>query len=157
MVTLGTCLWFDKEAEEAVNFYAAIFRDARIGKVLRTKAAGPGEPGSVLTIAFELGGQRFTALNGGPAFKFSEAISIVVEVDTQEEVDTCWEKLQTGGGSESMCGWLKDRFGLSWQIVPRALFAYIGDSDPDKAKRATEAMLKMKKLDIETIRRAHAG
>ncbi len=153
-------LWFDKEAEDAANFYVSLFKNATIESVSRYGEAGQeitgGTPGKVMTVSFTLEGQRFTALNGGPLFKFTEAVSFMVGCDSQEEVDWFWSKL-TDGGQESQCGWLKDRFGLSWQIVPRVLFELIGDKDRAKAARATEAMLKMKKLDIAELRRAHAG
>jgi predicted 3-demethylubiquinone-9 3-methyltransferase (glyoxalase superfamily) len=153
-------LWFDKEAEEAAKFYVSIFKNSAIEKVSRYGETGQevtgGTPGKVMTVTFMLEGQRFTALNGGPLFKFTEAISFMVGCDSQEEVDTFWSKL-TDGGQESQCGWLKDRYGLSWQIVPRVLFELIGDKDRTKAARATQAMLKMKKLDIAALKRAHAG
>jgi len=153
-------LWFDKEAEEAAKFYVSLFKNSTIESVSRYGEAGQeitgGTPGKVMTVGFTLDGQRFTALNGGPLFKFTEAVSFMVGCDSQEEVDWFWSKL-TDGGQESQCGWLKDRFGLSWQIVPRAMFDLIGDKDPAKAARATVAMLKMKKLDIAELRRAHAG
>jgi predicted 3-demethylubiquinone-9 3-methyltransferase (glyoxalase superfamily) len=153
-------LWFDKEAEEAAKFYVSIFKSSAIEKVSRYGETGQevtdGTPGKVMTVTFTLEGQRFTALNGGPLFKFTEAVSFMVGCDSQEEVDTFWSKL-TDGGQESQCGWLKDRYGLSWQIVPRVLFELIGDKDRTKAARATQAMLKMKKLDIAALKRAHAG
>lgn len=153
-------LWFDKEAEEAAKFYVGLFKNSAIESVSRYGEAGKevtgGTPGKVMTVTFTLEGQRFTALNGGPLFKFSEAVSFMIGCDTQEEVDMFWSKL-TDGGQESQCGWLKDRFGLSWQVVPRVLFELIGDTDRAKAARATEAMLKMKKLDIAALKRAHAG
>jgi predicted 3-demethylubiquinone-9 3-methyltransferase (glyoxalase superfamily) len=141
-------LWFDSNAEEAVNFYLTIFKNSRRLDELRTTDEGPGPKGSILTIAFELDGQKFTALNGGPKFKFNEAISLIVRCDSQKEVDNYWSKLTAGGGSESQCGWLKDKFGLSWQIVPALL--------PDLLKhpKAVQAMLQMKKLDIAELERA---
>ena len=151
-----TCLWFDGQAEEAAGFYTSIFPGSRIGKVGRYTEAGPGEPGSVLAVEFVLNGQRFGGINGGPEFTFDEAISFQLHCDGQEEVDHYWEAL-TDGGSESMCGWLKDRFGVSWQVIPKGMIELIGDPDPEKATRATEAMLSMRKLDLETVRRAHAG
>ena len=154
-------LWFDNQAEEAANLYVSIFKNSAIGKVARYGEAGKettgGTPGKVMTVEFTLEGQRFTALNGGPLFKFTEAVSFMVGCDDQEEVDLYWSKLISGGGQESQCGWLKDRFGLSWQIVPHVLPELIGDKDRVKAGRAMEAMLKMKKLDIAELRRAHAG
>ena len=153
-------LWFDKEAEEAAKLYVSLFRNSAIENVARYTDTGQeitgGTPGKVMTVTFTLEGQRFTALNGGPLFKFTEAVSFMVGCDSQEEVDFFWSKL-TEGGQESQCGWLKDRFGLSWQIVPRAMFELLGDKDRKKAARATEAMLKMKKLDLAQLRRAHAA
>ena len=154
-------LWFDSNAEEAVNFYVSIFKNSKLGKVTRyneasSKAAGRPE-GSVMTMAFELEGQNFTAINGGPHFKFTEAISFVVDCETQEEVDYFWNKLTADGGQESQCAWLKDKYGLSWQIVPRVLMEMLGDKDPQKAQRVMEAMLQMKKIDIATLQRAYDG
>ena len=155
------CLWFDDQAEEAVAFYAAIFRNSKVVKVSRYGEAGREvrgkPPGTVLTMAFELEGQAFTALNGGPQFKFNEAISFQVNCTTQEEVDYYWGKLSEGGDVEAQqCGWLKDRFGVSWQIVPVVLTEMISDPDPVKSGRVMEAMLQMKKLDIGTLGRAYA-
>ena len=147
-------LWFDNQAEEAVKFYTSVFKNSKVGKVTRFGEAGPGPKGSVMTVSFELEGQEFTALNGGPLFKFTEAISFVVDCKSQEEVDELWEKL-SDGGEEQPCGWLKDRFGLSWQIVPTVLIEMLNDPDPEKSKRVTEAMLKMKKIDIQTLRQAY--
>jgi predicted 3-demethylubiquinone-9 3-methyltransferase (glyoxalase superfamily) len=146
-------LWFDTQAEEAANFYTSIFKNSRILTVTRYGDAGPGPKESVQTIAFELEGQRFTALNGGPHFKFTEAISFVVHCDTQEEVDGFWNRL-TEGGKEVQCGWLKDKFGLSWQIVPKALFQLLDHPDPAKRNRVMQAMFKMKKLDIAGLENA---
>jgi predicted 3-demethylubiquinone-9 3-methyltransferase (glyoxalase superfamily) len=141
-------LWFDSNAEEAVEFYLTVFKNSRRLEELRNTADTPGAKGSILTIAFELDGQKFTALNGGPIFKFTEAISLTVRCDSQEEVDYYWSKLSSDGGSESQCGWLKDKFGLSWQIVPaRAL-------DLIKNPKAMQAMMKMKKLDLAELERA---
>lgn len=156
------CLWFDDQAEEAVAFYTAIFRNSKVVKVSRYGEAGREvhgkPPGTVLTTAFELEGQAFTALNGGPQFKFNEAISFQVNCTTQEEVDYYWGKLSEGGDVKAQqCGWLKDRFGVSWQIVPVVLTEMISDPDPVKSGRVMEAMLQMKKLDIGTLRRAYAG
>lgn len=155
------CLWFDDQAEEAVAFYAAIFRNSKVVKVSRYGEAGREvhgkPPGTVLTMAFELEGQAFTALNGGPQFKFNEAISFQVNCTTQEEVDYYWGKLSEGGDVKAQqCGWLKDRFGVSWQIVPVVLTEMISDPDPVKSGRVMEAMLQMKKLDIGTLGRAYA-
>jgi predicted 3-demethylubiquinone-9 3-methyltransferase (glyoxalase superfamily) len=148
-------LWFDSQAEEAANFYVSIFGNSRILKVVRFGAAGPGPAGTVMTVAFELEGVEFTALNGGPQFRFSEAISFVVSCETQAEIDTLWAKL-SAGGTQSRCGWLKDRYGLSWQVVPKVLPELLGDKDPLKAQRAMQAMLKMGKLEIAALKQAHA-
>ena len=147
-------LWFDNNAEEAVNFYASIFKDAKILEVVRYGEAGPGPEGTAMTVSFELFGQEFIALNGGPHFKFNEAISFSVNCETQEEVDEFWEKL-TDGGTESRCGWLKDKYGLSWQVNPSILGKMLNDTDPQKAKRVMEAMLQMDKIDIPTLQRAY--
>ncbi len=149
-------LWFDNQAEEAANFYVSIFKNSKIVKVNRYGEAGPGPKGSAMTVVFQLDGQDFIALNGGPHFKFTEAISFSVDCKTQQEVDTYWEKLSEGG-QQVQCGWLKDKYGLSWQIVPSALGELLGDPDPQKSKRVMEAMLKMKKIDIEGLKRASAG
>jgi predicted 3-demethylubiquinone-9 3-methyltransferase (glyoxalase superfamily) len=149
-------LWFDDQAEEAANFYASIFKNSKIVKVTRYGEAGPGPKGSAMTVVFQLDGQDFIALNGGPHFKFTEAISFSVDCKTQQEVDTYWEKLSEGG-QQVQCGWLKDKYGLSWQIVPSALGELLGDPDPQKSKRVMGAMLKMKKIDIEGLKRASAG
>jgi predicted 3-demethylubiquinone-9 3-methyltransferase (glyoxalase superfamily) len=149
-------LWFDDNAEEAIKFYTSIFKNSKIGKVTRYGEAGPGKKGSVMTATFELQGQEFVALNGGPHFKFTEAISFVVNCETQEEVDDLWEKLSRGG-QEVECGWLKDKFGLSWQIVPTILPKLLSDPDPAKSQRVMKAMLKMKKLDIVRLKQAYEG
>jgi predicted 3-demethylubiquinone-9 3-methyltransferase (glyoxalase superfamily) len=156
------CLWFDHQAEEAARFYTGIFPDSRITNISRYPKAGQEvhgrEPGSVLTVAFELAGQALTALNGGPVFKFNEAISLQVMCDTQEEVDHYWNQLSQGGDPQAQqCGWVKDRYGLSWQVVPRQLLEWIVDPDPQKAERTFSAMLQMKKLDLAALRRAHEG
>jgi len=151
-----TCLWFDGQAEEAAEYYTSIFPGSRIGEIGRYTEAGPGEPGSVLAVEFEINGQKFVGLNGGPEFKFSEAISFQIFCKDQDEVDHYWDTL-TAEGEESVCGWLKDKYGVSWQVIPDGLIELISDPDPEKAKRATEAMLSMRKLDIAAIRRAHAG
>ncbi len=156
---ISPCLWLDREAEEAANFYVAIFRNSKIVSISRYGEAGyeiHGKPaGSVMTVEFELDGQSFTALNGGPHFKFNEAVSFQVKCETQEEVDYYWEKLGAGGDAKAQqCGWLKDKFGVSWQIVPTVLGALLNDPDPDKARRAMEATLAMKKLDIAQLKRA---
>lgn len=153
---LTTCLWFDGQAEEAANYYTSIFTDSRLGKVVRYTEAGPGPAGAVVTVEFELNGQKFVALNGGPEFTFNEAISFQIPCADQDEVDYYWSKLSEGG-QEVACGWLKDRYGLSWQVVPTVLIDMISDPDQEKAKRATEAMLSMTKLDIGALRKAYAG
>jgi len=153
---LTTCLWFDTEGEEAANFYTSIFKDSRIGGISRYNEAGPRPAGTVITVEFELNGQKFVALNGGPEFKFTEAISFQIPCAGQEEVDYYWDKLSEGGG-ESACGWLKDKYGLSWQVVPTVLVELLSDPDPAKAQRATQAMLSMGKLDVAALRKAHAG
>ena len=155
--TISPFLWFDNQAEDAAKLYVSIFPNSRILGVSRYGEAGPGPKGTVMTVSFELDGQRFIALNGGPQFKFTEAISFSIECETQEEVDRYWSKLTAGGGEEGPCGWLKDRFGLSWQVNPRVLGELISDPDPKKAKRAMEAMLKMKKIDIAALKRAAEG
>jgi predicted 3-demethylubiquinone-9 3-methyltransferase (glyoxalase superfamily) len=147
-------LWFDNQAEEAVNFYTSIFKNSKVGNVTRYGEAGPGPAGSVLTASFELEGLEFTALNGGPHFKFTEAVSLHVSCESQEEVDYYWEKLSDGGQIQQ-CGWLKDRFGMSWQIVPTALHRLLNDPDPQKANRVMHAMLQMKKLDIAGLQKAY--
>ena len=149
-------LWFDNQAEEAMNFYLSIFKNSKIMSVSRYGDAGPGPKGSVMTATFQLDGQEFIALNGGPHFKFTEAISLFVKCQTQQEVDDFWEKLSQGG-QKSQCGWLKDKFGLSWQIVPTILGELLGDSDREKSKRVMQAMLQMTKIDIEGLKRASEG
>ncbi|KUL60126.1 VOC family protein [Streptomyces albidoflavus] len=157
MQKITTNLWFDGQAEEAAAFYTSLFEDARILGVERFTDAGPGEPGSVVTVTFQLAGQEFVAINGGPEFTFTEAISLSVDCGTQEEVDRYWAALTADGGEEVQCGWLKDKYGLSWQIVPRALVELLASSDREAATRATRAMLEMKKLDIQALRDAAAG
>jgi predicted 3-demethylubiquinone-9 3-methyltransferase (glyoxalase superfamily) len=152
---ITTFLWFDADAEEAARFYTSVFRNSRIVDVVRYGDAGPGPKGSAMTVKFELEGQEFLALNGGPQFKFTEAISLLVRCETQKEVDELWSRL-TDGGQESRCGWLKDRFGLSWQIIPTRLTELLGDPDPQKAKRAMEAMLTMGKIEIPRLEEAAA-
>src|SRR5881296_404846 len=154
---ISLCLWFDSEGEEAARFYTSIFKNSKIGRVARydeeaAKAAGRPK-GSVMTVEFELDRQRFMALNGGPVFKFTEAISLVVNCEDQKEVDHFWNKL-AASGQEVQCGWLKDRFGVSWQVAPTALFEMLQSTDAERSKRAMAAMLKMKKLDIDALRRA---
>jgi predicted 3-demethylubiquinone-9 3-methyltransferase (glyoxalase superfamily) len=150
-------LWFDTQAEEAAKLYTSIFKNSKINSVTRYSEAGPGPKGSVMTVEFELDGQPFTALNAGPQFKFTEAVSFVVHCKSQKKVDEYWAKLTAGGGQESMCGWLKDKYGLSWQIVPKALPKLLSNPDPKKAKRVMEAMLKMKKIDIAQLEKAAKG
>ena len=146
-------LWFESNAEEAVNFYVSIFPDSKILSMNRYGEAGPGPKGQVMTASFELAGQRFTALNGGPHFKFTEAVSFVVSCKTQKEVDEMWEKL-SAGGEKGNCGWLKDKFGLSWQIVPTALPELLSDPDPAISQSVMKAMMKMKKLDVKELEQA---
>jgi len=154
MEKIGTCLWFDGKAEEAMNFYTAIFKNSKVGKVARYGDAGPGPKGSVMTATFERDGREFMALNGGPMYKFSPAISFIVNCKTQEEVDHHWNNLLEGGAPQQ-CGWLTDKFGVSWQIVPTILGELMTDKDPAKSKRVMEAMLKMVKLDIKALQQAY--
>jgi len=158
MQKIAPFLWFDNQAEDAVKFYVSIFGNSKIGSITRYEeeaAKASGRPkGSVMTVAFELAGQEFVALNGGPLFKFTEAISFVVNCETQEEVDHFWEKL-SAGGQEVQCGWLKDRFGVSWQVVPTVLGEMLQDKDREKSKRVMAAMLKMKKINIEALKKAY--
>ena len=151
-----TCLWFDGNAEEAANYYVSIFKDAQLGEITRSTEAGPGPVGSVVTVEFTLNGQRFVGLNGGPQYTFSEAISFQILCADQDEIDHYWSAL-TDGGHEVACGWCKDRYGLSWQVVPTELLDMIRDSDPTKAARAMQAMLAMTKFDLAALRQAHAG
>lgn len=149
-------LWFDTQAEDAANFYTSVFKNSKVGKVVRYGDAGPGPKGTVLTVSLQLDGQEFIALNGGPQFQFTEAVSFVINCASQEEVDHYWNKL-TEGGQESQCGWLKDKFGLSWQVVPTILTELLADKDPAKANRVMQAMLQMKKIDISVLQRAYEG
>jgi len=156
------CLWFADQAEEAARFYTSIFRNSKIGKITRYGEAGREvhrrPPGSVMTIDFELDGHPFTALNGGPVFQFNEAISLVITCKDQKEVDYYWDKLSQGGDPKAQqCGWLKDKYGVSWQVVPAALLEMFGDKATGKSERAMEAMLKMKKLDVAALERAYAA
>jgi predicted 3-demethylubiquinone-9 3-methyltransferase (glyoxalase superfamily) len=153
---ITTCLWFDTEGEEAAEFYCSVIPNSKVLDVSRYGDAGPGTPGSAMTVSFELDGRPFVALNGGPQFPFTEAVSLQVSCRDQEEVDHYWNTL-VEGGEESMCGWLKDRYGFCWQIVPTALPELLGDPDPQRAERAMKAMLSMRKIDIEAIRRAADG
>jgi predicted 3-demethylubiquinone-9 3-methyltransferase (glyoxalase superfamily) len=154
MPTITPYLWFDNNAEEAMKFYTSIFPNSKIGSMTRYGEAGPGPAGTVMSGTFELNGREFMVLNGGPLFPFTEAISLFVSCQTQEEVDSLWAKL-TQGGEPGQCGWLKDKFGLSWQIVPTALGEMLGDRDAGKAKRVMEAMLKMSKIDIKVLKQAY--
>jgi len=160
MKAINPCLWFDNQAEEAARFYASIFKDSKIGTITRygdSAAAAAGRPkGSVMTVTFKLDGQEFMALNGGPIFKFSEAISLMVNCESQEEIDHFWTKLSEGG-EEGPCGWLKDKFGLSWQIVPAIMAEWMKDRDTTRSERVMEALLKMKKLDIKALKQAYEG
>lgn len=158
MEKISTCLWFDRNAEEAVNFYATVFNDLKVKAKSYYPADSMGPEGSVMTIVFEIGGREFMALNGGPMFKFTEAISIMVYCEDQAEIDDKWDKLLSGGGQAQACGWLKDKFGLSWQIVPRGMDEILGSGkDPVAAKRAFEAVMKMVKFDIKALRDAYEG
>ena len=156
MPTIVPNLWFDTSAEEAATFYASVFPNSRIVSTARYTEAGPGPAGSVMTVEFELDGQRFVGINGGPQFTFDEAVSFQIVCQDQDEVDFYWERL-TEGGEESQCGWLKDRFGLSWQVVPTGMDEVFGDPDPERARRAVEAMFGMRKLDVAALRAAADG
>ncbi|HEX4100693.1 MAG TPA: VOC family protein [Pseudonocardiaceae bacterium] len=153
MQKITPCLWFDTKGEEAANFYTTVFKNSKILDVARYGAAGPGPEGTVMTVSFELDGQKFVALNGGPHFTFNEAVSFQVSCETQDEVDYFWGNLSQGG-EEGPCGWLKDKYGVSWQIVPTALVELISDPDPERSQAAITAMLGMRKIDIEALRRA---
>ena len=158
MQKITTFLWFTDQAEEAAKFYTSVFPNSKIGTITRYSDAGPGPKGSVMTVDFELDGQAFAALNGGPAFPFTPAISLVVNVDSQQELDRYWSKLSEGGNPKAQqCGWLADRYGVSWQVVPTILGKMLQDKDPAKVKRVTEAFMPMKKLDIATLKRAFEG
>ena len=154
-------MWFDHQAEEAAKFYTSVFKNSKVGKILRydeAAAKASGRPvGSVLTIEFEIEGQQFTALNGGPQFKFNESVSFVVYCQTQAEVDYFWQKLTADGGQESECGWLRDKFGLSWQVTPTVLIEMLHDKDPKKSGRVMNAMMQMQKIDISKLKAAYAG
>jgi predicted 3-demethylubiquinone-9 3-methyltransferase (glyoxalase superfamily) len=156
MPKITSFLWFDTQAEEAAKFYVSIFENSCIGTITRYGEAGPGPKGSVMTVAFELDGHEFIALTGGPHFKFNEAISFSIDCKTQDEVDRYWDAL-TAGGAEQPCGWLKDKFGVSWQVNPTILGEMLNDPDPQKAKRTMQAMLTMKRIDIPALKRAYAG
>ena len=158
MSKIQPCLWYNHTGEEAANFYVTLFPDSRIDRIVRAPADTPSGPeGYVMVIEFTLAGEQYIALNGGPHFQFNEAVSLQVLTEDQEETDRLWEALSANGGEESQCGWLKDRWGLSWQITPRRLLELNFDSDPDRARRAFEAMMKMKKIDIAEIERAADG
>jgi predicted 3-demethylubiquinone-9 3-methyltransferase (glyoxalase superfamily) len=150
-------LWFDTQAEEAATFYCEVFPDSRIVTTARYTEAGPGEPGTVMTVEWEINGQRFVGINGGPQFSFSEAVSFLITCDTQEEIDYYWDRLREGGGEEGPCGWLKDRYGLSWQVAPTGMDELFSDPDTSRATRAMQAMFGMKKLDIAALRAAAEG
>src|SRR2546430_14861594 len=154
-------LWFNDDAEEAAKFYTSVFKNSKVGKILRydeASAKAAGRPaGSVLTIEFEIESQKFVALNGGPQFKFNESVSFVVNCETQDEADYFWEKLTAGGGQESACGWLKDKFGVSWQVTPTVLIDMLHDKDAEKSERVMKAMLQMKKIDVKTLKEAYEG
>jgi predicted 3-demethylubiquinone-9 3-methyltransferase (glyoxalase superfamily) len=154
MQTITPMLWFNNNAEEAIKFYLSIFPNSKLGSVTRTTEAGPGPKGQFLVGSFTLDGQEFTALNGGPHFKFTEAVSFVIDCQTQDEVDHFWNKLTADGGEESMCGWLKDKFGLSWQVTPRILIQLLNHKDKEKAGRVMKAMMTMKKIDIAKLQEA---
>jgi predicted 3-demethylubiquinone-9 3-methyltransferase (glyoxalase superfamily) len=156
MQRITPCLWFDNQAEEAAEFYTSVFPDSKITDIVRYGEAGPGEPGAVMTVVFTLNGQQYVGLNGGPMFSFDEAVSFQIHVESQEELDAYWTAL-TEGGEEGPCGWLKDRFGLSWQVTPIRLLELIQDPDPGRSQRAMAAMLQMKKIDIAAIEAAAAG
>lgn len=161
MSKITPCLWFDSQAEEAANFYVSIFKNSKIKRISRYSKAGNEihgrSAGSVMTVEFELDGQTFTALNGGPIFKFDEAISFQIPCETQEEIDYFWSKLTADGGSEGPCGWVKDKFGLSWQVVPTALVDMLTDHNSEKTERVTNAFLQMKKFDIAKLKRVYEG
>jgi predicted 3-demethylubiquinone-9 3-methyltransferase (glyoxalase superfamily) len=152
-----TNLWFDTQAEEAANFYCSLFPDSKVLNIARYGSAGPGPEGQVMVVDFQLAGQRFTGINGGPEFNFSEAISLLINCESQEEVDRYWDALLADGGEPSQCGWLKDKYGLSWQVVPREMDEMIASTDAAAAQRAMAAMLKMVKLDLGELKRAYAG
>jgi predicted 3-demethylubiquinone-9 3-methyltransferase (glyoxalase superfamily) len=154
MPKITPCLWFESEAEEAANFYVSVFRDSKVLHVSRFGDAGPGPKGKVLSVVFEIDGQRFTAINGGPQFNFTEAVSFQIDCRDQAEVDHFWDRL-VEGGQESRCGWLKDRFGLSWQVIPAELPALIGGPDPVRSQQAMRAMLQMRKLDVARLKAAY--
>lgn len=158
---ISPCLWFDQQGEQAAKFYVSLFKNSRIKHIQRynqagAEASGQAE-GTVMTVSFQLAGQDFLALNGGPHFKFTEAISLIIHCENQQEVDFYWRKLTAGGGQPSMCGWLKDKYGLSWQVIPTRALEMITDKDPGKAQRAMAAVMGMRKIDLKKVQRAHAG
>lgn len=157
MQKIVTFLWFDDKAEEAANLYVSVFKNSKITNVSRYGEAGPRPKGTAMVVVFELEGQRFMALNGGPHYAFTPAISLLVNCESQAEVDELWDKLLAGGGQKSRCGWLQDKFGLSWQIIPTALGKLMSDPDPEKSKRVMQAMLTMEKIDIARLQQAHDG
>jgi predicted 3-demethylubiquinone-9 3-methyltransferase (glyoxalase superfamily) len=157
MPQITPMLWFDKEAEDAAKFYCSVFKNSKILGVTRNLEGGGGAKGDVLTVQFRLGDQEYIGLNGGPHFKFTEAISLMIHCKDQKEVDYYWDKLIAGGGQESMCGWLKDKYGLSWQVTPTVLLEMISDQDREKAQRAFSAMLQMRKIDIGKLKEAYGG
>ncbi|MFI9331002.1 VOC family protein [Kitasatospora sp. NPDC052868] len=157
MQNITPCLWYDDQAEEAVRFYTSLLPNSRITGITHYGDAGPGTPGKVLTVAFELDGRPFVALNGGPLFPFTEAVSLQIECDDQAEVDRLWSGLMEGGGEESQCGWLKDRWGFNWQVTPRVLLDLVADPDRAKADRVFAAMMQMRKIDIQQLLDAARG
>jgi predicted 3-demethylubiquinone-9 3-methyltransferase (glyoxalase superfamily) len=156
MQKITTFLWFNDQAEEAASFYVSLFKDSKIVTVTRTGDVGPGPKGSVMTVAFRLAGQDFLALNGGPQFPFTQAISLVVNCESQQEIDDYWERL-SAGGEKQVCGWLKDKYGLYWQVVPTALSEVLGDKDPARTNRVMAAVMQMTKLDVKKLKEAYAG
>jgi predicted 3-demethylubiquinone-9 3-methyltransferase (glyoxalase superfamily) len=150
-------LWFDNQAEEAANYYCSIFKNSKLGQIVRYGDTGPGPKGQVMIATFQLDGQQFTALNGGPRFKFTEAISLAVNCETQEEIDYYWEKLSADGGEQVQCGWLKDKYGLSWQVVPTIIGELMSGKDPARSNRVMQAVMQMKKLDLQTMKDAYEG
>ena len=157
MEKISTCLWFDGQAEQAMKFYTSVFKKSKKGHIQRWGEGGPGKKGDVLVASFQIEGRDFLALNGGPNFKFNESVSFVVNCKTQKEVDYYWKKLLSGGGQESQCGWLKDRFGVSWQVTPIILPKLLRDKNPKKSQNVMNAMMKMVKLDIKALEKAHSG
>jgi predicted 3-demethylubiquinone-9 3-methyltransferase (glyoxalase superfamily) len=157
MKRIASCLWFDSQAEAAAEFYVSLFKNSKILQTTHYGASGPGPNGSVMTVRFQLDGQEYIALNGGPVVRFNEAVSFVVKCETQKELDALWQKLVESGGSEVQCGWLKDKFGVSWQILPAALDDLMDDADPGARDRVMKALLAMNKLDLAELERAHAG